>query len=92
MASNEFYHETVIILIVPIELPENLIKFLAIIAGILCLVVIILVMIIYVFKNSDIYSLMTDFIFGPAIFIFGVFVLGVFIIIFLLFRVFWQNF
>ncbi|GEM_PF-6975024 len=76
----------------PIRVPENLIEFLAIIVGILSLVVIILVMIIYVFKNSDIYSIMTDFIFGPAIFIFGVFALGMFIIIFLLFRVFWHNF
>jgi hypothetical protein len=76
---------------VPVRVPETFVKDLAILAGILCLCIIILSMIVYNSGFGEVYVFITSTMFGSLTLTFGILAIGMVIVIYLLWRAFWRQ-
>jgi membrane protein implicated in regulation of membrane protease activity len=76
---------------VPVSIPETFVKDLAILAGILCLCIIILSMIVYDSGFGGVYVFITSTMFGSLALSFGILAIGMVIVIYLLWRAFWRQ-
>jgi hypothetical protein len=75
----------------PVRVPETFLKDLAILAGILCLCIIILSMIVYNSGFGEVYVFITASMFGSLTLTLGILAIGTVIMIFLLWRAFWRQ-
>jgi hypothetical protein len=80
-----------IIIHVPSRVPETFVKNLAILAGILCLCIILLAMIMYTSNYDEVYAFITNTMFGSPALILGVLAFGLVIMIYLLWHAFWRQ-
>jgi hypothetical protein len=76
---------------VPVRVPETFVKDLAILAGIFCLCIIFLSMIVYNSGFYEVYAFITNTVFGSFALLFGILAIGTVIMIFLLWRAFWRQ-
>ena len=75
----------------PLHVPETFIKDLAILAGFLCLFVIILAMIASTYNLAEINAMVSNTVLGSLTLIIDIFALGTLLAIYLLWRAFWRN-
>ena len=80
-----------IIIHVPIRVPETFLKDLAILAGILCLCMILLSMIVYNSSFEEVYVFITNTMFGSLALTFGILAIGTVIMIYLVWRALWRQ-
>jgi hypothetical protein len=90
-ASNGFMRSNTIIIHVPSTVPETFVKTLAILAGILCLCIILLAMVLYNSSYEEVYAFITNTMFGPLTLTLGILAIGTVIMIYLLWHAFWRQ-
>ena len=75
----------------PLHVPETFIKDLAILAGFLCLFVIILAMIASTYNLAEINAMVSNTVLGSLTLLIDILALVVLLLIYLFWRAFWRN-
>jgi hypothetical protein len=79
------------IIYVPVLVPETFIKNLAILAGFLCLFIIILTIIAQATNLAGIREMVTNTVVGPFSLLIDIFALGTLLLIYIFWQGFWRN-
>lgn len=75
----------------PVRVPETFIKNLAILAGLLCLFVIILTMIAHAYNLAEIFEMVASTRLGPFTLLIDILALGTLLLIYIFWWTFWRN-
>ena len=75
----------------PVRVPETFIKNLAILAGLLCLFVIILTMIAHAYNLAEIFEMVASTRMGPFTLLIDILALGTLLLIYIFWKTIWRN-
>lgn len=75
----------------PVRVPETFIKNLAILAGLLCLFVIILTMIAHTYNLAEIFEMVASTRLGPFTLLIDILALGTLLLIYIFWKTIWRN-
>lgn len=75
----------------PVRVPEAFIKNLAILAGLLCLFVIILTMIAHAYNLAEIFEMVASTRLGPFTLLIDILALGTLLLIYIFWKTIWRN-